>query len=328
MAVRIRDVALAAGVSSGAVSRALKGQSGLKEETRSHIVATARRLGYDFARLRDRPVQHVLFLLHRQHNSALALPFYTPVLLGAEAACREQGIVLSFMALGPADAAEEPIRRHGADAFLCAGFLEPERLRLLADTGKPLALVDLWAPDIASVNPDNVRGGYLATRHLIEQGRRRIAFLASTLAHYSIRQREQGYRQALFEAQILSDPALAVVAPPLVDTEMALISAVEQLLALPARPDAIFAFNDAAAIIALRVCRQRGLRVPEEIAIVGFDDIEAAVHQQPALTTVAIDKETLGRSGIELLLDPSRSREQREAGVQLIVRASSVIAQG
>lgn len=321
MAVRIRDVAAAAGVSLGAVSRALKGQGGLKEETRQHIITVAKQLGYDLTRLRAQPLRRVLFLLHRHHNNALALPFYSPVLLGAEAACREQGIILSFLALGPTEAVEALLQLHDADAFLCAGFFEPELLTLLAGQGKPLALVDLWAPGIASVNPDNLQGGYLATRHLLDQGRRRIAFLASTLAHYSIQQRERGYRQALFEAQVLSDPALEAIAPPQLDTESALTSAVEQLLALPARPDAIFAFNDAAALIVLRVCRQRGLRVPEDLAIVGFDDIEAAAHMQPALTTVAVDKETLGRRGIQLLL--AGSQEQQQVAVRLVVRASS-----
>ena len=101
MAVRIRDIAQQAGVSVGAVSRALKGQPGLKEATRTRIVEVARRLGYDFSRLQNSPIKRVLFVLHRQHNIALALPFYSAVLLGAESACRERGIVLSVLATSP-----------------------------------------------------------------------------------------------------------------------------------------------------------------------------------------------------------------------------------
>lgn len=87
--------------------------------------------------------------------------------------------------------------------------------------------------------PGQYRGGYLATQHLIAQGRSRIAFLASSLAHYSIRQREKGYRQALYEARLLMPPEYEAIAPPLLDTEQSLVEAVNELLSLPEPPDAI-----------------------------------------------------------------------------------------
>lgn len=107
----------------------------------------------------------------------------------------------------------------------------------------PLVLVDLWAPGLPCVNPDNTQGGYLATQHLIAQGRSRIAFLASSLAHYSIRQREKGYRQALYEARLLMPPEYEAIAPPLLDTEQSLVEAINELLSLPEPPDAIFAYK-------------------------------------------------------------------------------------
>jgi DNA-binding LacI/PurR family transcriptional regulator len=121
----------------------------------------------------------------------------------------------------------------------------------------PLVLVDLWAPGLPCVNPDNTQGGYLATQHLIAQGRSRIAFLASSLAHYSIRQREKGYRQALYEARLLMPPEYEAIAPPLLDTEQSLVEAVNELLSLPEPPDAIFAYNDAAALVVQRCVRSR-----------------------------------------------------------------------
>jgi DNA-binding LacI/PurR family transcriptional regulator len=324
MAVRVRDIAQQAGVSVGAVSRALKGQPGLKEATRTRIVEVARRLGYDFSRLQSSPIKRVLFVLHRQHNIALALPFYSAVLLGAESACRERGIVLSVLATSPADSLAAAIRLHEPDAFLCAGFMEPERLALLKASGKPVVLADLWQPGLAAINPDNQQGGYLATRHLIDLGRRRIAFLTRSLAHFSLREREKGYRQALFEAKILNDPALEVVAPPGDDSEQGLAQAVRQLLALPVPPDALFACNDAVALIALRVCREAGIRVPEQLAIVGFDDIEAAAQVVPGLTTLAVDKAALGRQAVGMLLAaPEDPPPQRQLPVTLVVRGSS-----
>lgn len=323
MSATIRDVAQRAGVSIGSVSRALKNQPGLSESTRAAICRAADELGYDTGRLRPHKVRRLAFLLHRQHNTLSASPFYSKVLHGVEEACREHGIAPSFLALGPADPVRELIRQHEPDALLLAGFFEPELIMLLAATGKPMALIDLWLPGFASVNPDNASGAGLATRHLLEQGRRRIAFLAGPLAHYSIQQRGRGYRQALFEAGLLADPALEVGLAPGLDVEVASELAVRQLLELPDRPDALFAYNDSAALVALRVCQAAGLRVPDDIAIVGFDDIEAASYATPTLSTVRVDKEALGRLGVELLLGEQTQTAIQSAPVELLVRASS-----
>lgn len=321
--ITIRDIATAAHVSAGAVSRALKGQTGLKDETRQRILTIAQQQGYDFTRLRNDKIRRVLFLLHRQHNISSALSFYTPLLLNVEHACHDEGIALSFLALGPADAVEDQVRLHNPDALLCAGFFELEVLAILKKMQLPMALVDLWSPDLPCINPDNFQGGFLATRHLIEQGRTRIAFLASSLAHYSIRLRERGYRQALYEAKMLMQPEYEAIASPLEDVDASLSKAVEELLDLPEPPDAIFAYNDSAALIAMRICLQRGLRIPEDIALVGFDDIDSARMAQPPLTTLAIDKALLGQRALQLLLKPASNNDQQLLPVTLVKRAST-----
>ena len=320
--VRIRDIAAASGVSPGAVSRALKGQPGLREETRLRIIAVAEQQGYDFSRLRSDKIKRVLFLLHRQHNISRAMPFYSPLFLSLESACREQGIALSFLSIGPGDAVADRVMLHQPDALICAGFFEPELLALLEQLKLPLVLVDLWAPNLPCINPDNMQGGYLATRHLLEQGRKRIAFLASTLSHYSIHQREKGYRKALYEAQLLMPPEYEAIAPPQLDTERSLRQAIDELLALPEPPDAIFAYNDATALLVLQACAQRDLRVPEDIAVVGFDDIETAAWAQPALTTLAVDKDRLGQEALEILL-ANGTDTNLLLPVELVIRASS-----
>jgi DNA-binding LacI/PurR family transcriptional regulator len=323
MSATIRDIAQRAGVSIGSVSRALKNQPGMSESTRAAICRAATELGYDLGRLRPHKLRRLVFLLHRQHNTLAFSPFYSKVLHGVEEVCREHGIAPSFLALGPADPVRELIRQHDPDALMLAGFFEPELIMLLAATGKPMALVDLWVPGFASANPDNAAGAYLATRHLLEQGRTRIAFLAGPLAHYSIQQRARGYRQALFDAGLLADPALEASLPPGLDLEVATELAVRQLLELPTPPDALFAYNDSAALVAMRTCQAAGLKVPDDIAIVGFDDIEAASYATPPLTTVRVDKEALGRLGVELLLSEPGQTPIQSAPVELVVRASS-----
>lgn len=320
---RIKDIATACGVSIAAVSRALKGQPGLSEETRQRILSIAEAEGYDFTRLRSGRIKRLLFLLHREHNIARALPFYSTVMLGVADACRENEIAMSFQPIGPGDSVGELINLHQPDALICAGYLEAEVLAELRKTALPVALVDLWAADFTCVNPDNYHGGFVATRHLLEQGRKRIALLGHSQRHYSIRQRTEGYQQALFDAGISLSADYRVEVPPVKEIEQALVEGMEKLLALPQPPDAIFAYNDMAALVAMRVCARKVIKVPEEMAIVGFDDIEAAAWAYPPLTTVAIDKRELGRDAFRLLLSDEGERNLL-LPVRLVVRESSL----
>jgi DNA-binding LacI/PurR family transcriptional regulator len=181
-------------------------------------------------------------------------------------------------------------------------------LNALVALQRPLVLIDLWAPGLRSVNIDNAAGAALAMHHLFGMGRRRVAFIGGSLAHYSIAQRALGYRRAFFEAGLLFDPSLETTIDGGLDPDTGATLAMQRLLdAARARgdapPDAVFAYNDAAALAAMRVCQSHGLRVPEDIAIIGFDDIAGASHASPALSTIAVDKEALGRRGVELLLE-------------------------
>ncbi|NHZ99443.1 LacI family DNA-binding transcriptional regulator [Massilia sp. CCM 8734] len=323
--VTIRDIAKFAGVSAGTISRALKNEPGLTETTRQMVLSAAHELGYDFANLRRKRMRRLTFLLHRQHNTAASSPFYSPVLHGAEEACRKQGIVLSFMAVGPADGVTEQLRMHAPDAVVCAGFFEPELLGALRASGKPLVLIDMKLRGYSSVNPDNFMGGYLATKHLIGLGRTRIGMISGSLGHYSVRERNKGYRQALFESSMLADPRLEASLADGVDLETGACEAMQSLLALPNPPDAVFCYNDSAALVAMRCCLAAGLTVPHDVSIVGFDDISSAVLGHRPLTTLRIDKKQLGAMGVELLLrDHQEPPVEQVAPVELIVRASTV----
>ncbi|MGN6665512.1 MAG: LacI family DNA-binding transcriptional regulator [Trinickia sp.] len=325
MATTIRDIARAANVSIGTVSRALKNQPGLSEATRRRVVETAQRLGYDAGQLRPR-IRRLTFLLHRQHNNFGASPFFSHVLHGVEDACRIHGIVPSLLTAGPTEDVAEQLRLHAPDAIAVAGFVEPETLAAVAAMQRPLVLIDLWAPNLRSVNLDNAEGAALAMRHLFALGRKRVAFIGGSLAHYSIAQRALGYRRAFFEAGLLFDPSLETTIDAHLPPDEGAALAMQRLLDThgPERaPNAVFAYNDVAALAAMRVALARGLRVPEDIAFVGFDDIPAAAHATPALTTIAIDKEALGARGVQMLLEDAPDELTVRLPVQLVVRAST-----
>jgi DNA-binding LacI/PurR family transcriptional regulator len=320
--VTVRDIALAAGVSIGTVSRALKNQRGLSDDTRRAVREVARGLGYDPTRLRSAKARRLVFMVHRHHSSFSLNPFFSQVMHGVEEACREFGVVPTVLSAGPADPVRNLLRMHEPDALMAAGFFETEVIDLLRGMDLPLALVDFWMPGCRSVNPDNVQGGYLATQHLLQRGYKRIAYLAGSLAHFSVRERERGYRRALFDAGVLADPELEVSAPPGLDTWRGAEAAMRELLKLRPRPDAVFAYNDIAALTAIRVCEAAGLRVPQDIAFVGFDDIPAAAYGSIGLTTLRIDKEALGRTGVEMVMHGDAMPQDIVQPVELVVRDS------
>nr|WP_229452150.1 LacI family DNA-binding transcriptional regulator [Massilia niastensis] len=310
-------------MSIGTVSRALKNQAGMTEATRDKVREAALRLGYDLGQLKKGRIRRIAFLLHSQHNTLASSPFFSPVLHGAEEACRREGVALSFIAVGPAEPVLGQIRLHQADAILCAGFFEPEVLVALQEVGKPIVLVDMHRRGFTSVNPDNMRGGYLATQHLLRCGRKRIAMLSGSLAHYSIQQRNRGFRQALFDARVHADPDLEVIVPAMEGDE-GVVEAMRSLLSLPKPADAVFCYNDSTALAAMKYCLNEGMKIPHDLAIVGFDDIAAASAAIPPLSTVRVDKEALGRAGVELLLQkPDDNPSQITLPVDIIVRESS-----
>ncbi|NTY02462.1 LacI family DNA-binding transcriptional regulator [Deinococcus sp. JMULE3] len=316
----IRDIAARAEVSVGTVSRALKGQPGLTESTRVRVLQVAQAMGYDLGKLRPVKARRIGFLLHESHSNLASNPFYFPVLHGVEVACRNSAVAFTYSQVGASGVAEL-IDRLEVDGLVCAGYWESGVLAEIVRAGKPVVLVDHAAPGLPSVNTDNVSGAYQATQHLIATGRARVAMLTGQAEHHSIRQRVEGYRQALADAGRAQDD---LIVHRLVDSDEGDQQAAAALLSLSPRPDAVFAYNDRAALAVIQECARRGLRVPEDVAVVGFDDITAASYSQPGLTTVAVDKEGLGREGVRLLLHPRPSeRAQVVVPVRLVIRGSS-----
>ncbi|MCB5197182.1 LacI family DNA-binding transcriptional regulator [Deefgea salmonis] len=323
MSISLRKLAQAAGVSVGTASRALKHQAGVSEQQRQHVQQLAIELGYDISRLQRQPIGRILFLLHAQHTTASASPFYAEVERGARLACLDKGIELQPFSINTNSSIRRQLLQQEADAIVCVGFIEPEILAVVQALGKPTTLIDACAPQLASVNPDNQAGTRLMTEQFIAQGRQRIAFLSGSLAHHSIRLRERGYRQALFNAGRLADPALEALIAPGLDLASGTRLALNELLNLPQPPDAIIAFNDACALIVQAACLERGMTLPDDLWIGGFDDIAAAHAAQ--LSTVAVDKAALGAAGIAQLLALAGHQDIADTlqPVRLILRAST-----
>jgi LacI family transcriptional regulator len=180
------------------------------------------------------------------------------------------------------------------------------------------------AERIPSVSAAHTSGADQAMRHLLELGHRRIAQITGPRGWLATEDRRRGYQAALAAAGIMPDPALEKEAIPEIAPGRA---AAEQLLDLSEPPTAIFAFNDNIAIGAIQAARARGVRVPEDLSVVGFDDVEPATIVTPALTTVRQPLAEMGRTGVSLLnrlLERQRFETLHvELATRLVVREST-----
>jgi DNA-binding LacI/PurR family transcriptional regulator len=301
----IRDVARHAGVSVATVSRVLNDVPVVRSEMRERVRAAIGELGY-----RPSPTARSLSL-GSAHAVGVVAPFFT----SPSVVERLRGVVERVGARGydlvlydietpgrRADAFRDFARRARVDGLLVIS------LRLLADEvaalrrdNLPVVLVDAEHPDVAHVAIDDVRGGELAAEHLLARGHRRIGFIGdeadNPFGFTSSERRRRGLRVALERAGVAADPALERFGRHDRDHARALA---EALLGARDRPTAVFAASDTQAIGVLEAARRLGLRVPDDVAVVGFDDIDVA--RLLDLTTVRQPLRQSGARGADLLL--------------------------
>lgn len=323
--VTVRELAAAANVSIGTVSRALKGQPGLSAQTRADVLRVAQELGYDVGQLRTGKPRRVLFVYNRIIGTLATNNFYSHVLHGAEEACRDAGITLGLLSLAPGDDVAAQLRRHEADALVGAGYFDVDTMTALRATELPLVLADHFHAGVRSFNGDNMRGAWMATRHLLDGGAQRPAAIFGPLTQHSVSLRAKGFRRALFEAGRPADPDLEVTLDPALPYTEAGRDAMRRLLALPEPPDALFAYNDDTALNAMEAAAEAGLRVPQDLRVIGYDDIAAAPRSQPPLSTIRLDKEALGREAVQALVQGTLEPVDTLLPVELVVRETSAL---
>lgn len=330
------DIAHLAGVSQPTVSRALRGSPMVNEETRKRIQAIADQLHYKV----DKNASN----LRTQHSGTLALlffedptpddsqinPFFLSMLGSITRACALQGydLLISFQQLSTNWQADYE-DSNKADGLILLGYgdyLESQsRLERLVEQGTHFVRWGAVLPGQpgVSIGSDNFQGGHDITAHLLAQGRRRIAFLGHASNHYpEFFERYRGHLQALQDAGLVAEAGLQVDA---VTTEQSGFEAARELLARDEPFDAIFAASDLIAIGAMKALHERGLRVPEDVAVAGFDDIPMAGFVNPSLSTVQQDTKLAGSMLVENLLRLINDEpvESQTIPVKLALRKSS-----
>jgi len=327
--VSIVDVARRAGVSKSTVSRVLTRQPGVHPATLERVESAMRELAYRPNALarglvagRTHTLGLVVFSLHN--------PYFGLLAQGVEAAARARGYNVLIMNSAESEAQQQDCLDMLAERRVDGVAIVPirsedEEIAAIHKAGLKAVLLNSTAGDasISSVGTDNEQGACLATRHLLDLGHRRIGILGHLRSISGNRERLRGYQRAHERAGIPADGAL--VAQDLLRLER-VRAAVAEMLDLADPPTAFFAVNDELAIAALQALIERGCRVPDDIALVGYDDLPVAAWLSVPLTTVAQPNEELGRIGADLLIDlienPQTPVQRMVLQPRLVVRQS------
>lgn len=330
------DIAYLAGVSQPTVSRALRGSPTVNEETRKRILAIAQELNYKVdkhASSLRRQQSYTLALLFFEDptlDDSLINPFFLSMVGSLTRACGARGydLLISFQEqTGNWHAEYEDSKK--ADGIILLGygdFVEySSRLIQLVEQGTHFirwGAVLPGQPGI-SIGCDNRGGGEALTRHLIECGSRRIGFIGDASEHYpEFLERHRGYAHALEAASLERDPRLQINA---ITTEKSGYEAACALLERKIPFDSLFCASDLIAIGAMRALQERGVRIPDDVAIGGFDDIPVASFANPPLTTVQQDTKTAANLLVETLIALIHGEpvESRTIAAPLVIRESS-----
>jgi LacI family transcriptional regulator, galactose operon repressor len=324
----IYDVAGLAGVSTATVSRAINGTGPLKPATRAAIDAAIEKLGYRPNRIArslvTRSTQTLAFLLPDITN-----PFYAELVSGIQRfALAHDHTMLLCTTNGDPEQEERYLsllRSKQVDGALVDGLvLPPERIARFVEDGFPIVCLDrdVSSRAVPLVQVENRAGAYCATNHLLTLGHRRIAHIGGVPSGISD-EREAGYREALADAEI---PGSGVVAEGGFTVEGG-AAAMQRLLDARVRPTAVFAANDLSAIGALNAIVESGRRVPDDISVVGFDDIDLAAFTSPPLTTIRQPAAEIAERATAILIDliaGQRPRKLRHTlKPELVVRGST-----
>ena len=330
------DIAARAGVSQPTVSRALRGDRTVSAATRMRIEAIARQLNYKVdknassLRRGQSMTLALLFFEDPLDDGSFINPFFLSMLGSILRTCAARGydLLSSFQQLS-ADWHTDYEDSRKADGIILLGYGDYElykaRLEALVAQGTHFVRwgsVDSHITD-ATIGCDNIAGGRMAGEHLIARGRRRIGFIGDADDHYpEFRDRYRGLSAALRAAGLPVDPGLHVDA---LSVEHSGYEATRRLLAHEVPFDALFAASDIIALGVVRALAEAGRRVPEDVAIIGFDDIPVAATTQPPLTTIAQDYRKAGEVLVDTLLRRIAEEPTDTALLQprLIVRGST-----
>ena len=340
MEISSKELAEKLNLSPATVSMVLNNKPGISQATRTLVLNAAREYGYSEknpAATAQREIIH--FIIYKKHGTVVAdTPFFSQVIEGINRQCREENCDLHISYFYEYQDREKQLSELKAlpqsGLLLLGTEIDPQDLRMFRDFGIPLVLLDCYDDtlDVDCVLINNVQGAYRATSYLLEMGHTKVGYLRSSVEISNFRERADGYYKALRHHGIsTSHPYVHAVTPTAQEGYEELCALLDQK---PETATAYFADNDIIAAAAIRAFRQKGFRVPEDISVIGFDDMPFCELIDPPLCTMQVGKQSLGAQAVSLLTDRIRTiRENREAHPRaikieistLLIRRGSVL---
>ena len=333
MSPTIKDVAKHAGVAVSTVSLVVNNKENVAESTRQKIQRAIEDLKYHPRRsargLVMRKSGNIGFILTDDHFS-VAEPFYTKIFLGTEVEARKYDYYILLTTLerrNTKNIVPRFLLERNVDGVIFAGSVPFKIIDYVKNTSLPFIFVDYLPSNgrYSSILIDNINGAFQATDYLIKSGHQQIVFIGGGMGHPSLKDRYEGYKKALSAANIPFSEKLVYCDEPYPGIREG-YDAAQRLLSRGSKFTALFAANDALAIGAIRCFRDFNLRIPEDVAIVGFDDVEIANTAHPTLTTMHVPKEEMGaialRRIVEMIDKKDASFSKTVVPVKLVLRES------
>lgn len=335
MPLTLEDIARMSGVSRSTVSRVINNDPKVNADTRKSVMEVIQRINFQ-PNLAARGLAvgrtRVLALVIPRTTAAVFVDPYFPLLIqGVSSACNARSYCMMFWLVEP-DYEQRMVQQiiyNGLidGVIIASAVIDDPIVNALVQTRRiPFLMIGrhISDPSVSFVDVENRSSAMQAVEHLIQQGRRRIATVSGPFSMVAGVDRYHGYQDALLKYDLPLDPALVAEGN---FNEEAGYEGMRKLL--PAQPDALFAASDMMAIGALRAIEEAGLRVPQDIAVVGFDDIPIASRTNPPLTTMAQPTQHCGAVAADLLIDmienPTPAPQHVILTTDLIVRSSSVV---
>lgn len=335
MSITAKELAGQLGLSEAAVSLALNGKPGVSTATRKRVLAVAEAKGYDFTRLKsaqpDKSGGSIYFVIYKKHGAVVGdTPFFAQLSEGVDTACKTLPYYLSIRYLHEEDDVPELLsgwKRLGCRGIILLGTeMELQDLRPFQQAGLPLVLLDNYfeQADVDCVLINNIRGAYTATDHLIRRRHTQPGYLHSSYPINNFEERADGFYKAIRKNGMSTSRSPVHRLSPSVEGAYAdmreLLSRNEPLA------DCYFADNDLIAAGAVRALKETGYRIPQDIAVVGFDDLPVCACIEPPLTTIHVPKQYMGRVAVqrlhELIRDPDSLPVKIEISTTLKKRKS------
>lgn len=337
MVPTIKDIAKKANVSIATVSLVIHNNTRISSETKKKVNKAIKELNYHpsgSARgLVSGKTGNIGFILTNDHFLR-SEPFYTRIFLGAEFEAREKQLYILLTTV-PSDFQKGDklprfVLERNVDGIILVGKVPNTVVASLKKYSLPLVFVDYEIPmeDYSAVLIDNVNGGMSAAQHLIDTGKTKIAFIGGDIAHPSINDRFEGYKKALENNGLKFDPSICITDESYPARENG-YRAAKRLLKKNKEITGIFACNDAMAIGVMQCLKEKAIRIPEDIALIGFDDVESDLLLDPPLTTMSVPKIEIGGEAVRLmeqiLTKKVASNKKILVPVDLVKRRSTIV---